>query len=120
MNIISPTGVGIKSVGDPLTSADINSINSTVNADVEATNELLKCICNANSELNDFTRKLSLGEAISAVPKSRRSYGMKLTFLSSSGKYSEYIFSGNSLEDDSWNNESNWNSPFTLIDGGEW
>lgn len=120
MNVLEETGVGIKSPGDPLTSSDINAINSTTNALVDVGNEFLRSFCNANSEINDMTKKLSLVDAVSAVPTKRRRYGMKIRFLGASGIWLEYIYSGDNLEDSSWTLESNWNTTFDVIDGGEW
>lgn len=120
MNILEPTGVKIKYPGDSLTSSDINAINSTVNALVDAVNEFLYSFCNANSELNDMTKKLSLASAAAAVPINRRRYGMKLRFLGPDGAWLEYLYSGTDLEESSWTSESNWSSPFDVIDGGEW
>lgn len=120
MNILEQTGVKIKYPGDPLTSADINAINSTTNALVDVGNNYLQGFCNANSELNDMTRKLSLAEAVEAIPVDRRQYGMKVRFLGASGVWLEYIYNGATLDDSSWKSGSNWRSPLNVIDGGEW
>ena len=120
MNILEPTGVKPKVPGDSLTSSDINAINSTVNALVDVGNEFLQNICNSNAELNNMTRKLSLAEAVAAVPVGRRRYGLKVRFLGPSGVWLEYIYNGENLENSSWNNETNWKTPLNVIDGGEW
>lgn len=121
MNILDYTGVSTKYTGDGLSSSEVNAINSTANSLVDVANEFLKSFCNANSELNNMTRTLSLSEAAAAVPTARRQYGMKLRFLGTSGIWLEYIYNGTDLEDSSWTTNSNWGAPVdTVIDGGEW
>lgn len=120
MNILDKTGVKIKVPGDSLTSSEVNAINSTTNALVDVGNEFLQDFCNANSELNNMTQKLSLTEAINAVPVKRRRYGLKVRFYGTSENWLEYIYCGTNLENSSWSNESNWKTPYDVIDGGEW
>lgn len=120
MELLDITNVGVKYPGDSLTSSDINSINSTVNAAVGYINENLKDFCNANAELNNFERKLSLLDAVKLVPESRRRSGLKIRFLGSEGQYLEYLYKGSNTESSNWLNESNWKSPYDVVDGGEW
>lgn len=120
MDLLDITDVGIKYPGDSLTSADINSINSTVNAAVGYINENLKDFCNANAEINNFERKLSLLDAIGLVPEARRRGGLKIRFLGSENQYLEFIYKGHDVESANWFNESNWKSPYDVVDGGEW
>ena len=120
MNVLEETGVKIKYPGDALTSSDINAINSTTNALVGVGNEFLQDFCNANAEINDMTKKLSLADAVKSVPTGRRRHGMKIRFLGASGLWLEYIYNGTNLESSSWENENNWKSPLNVIDGGEW
>ena len=57
MDLLDRTDVSNKNPGDSLTSADINSINNTVNAAVSYINENLKDFCNANAEINNYERR---------------------------------------------------------------
>lgn len=87
MDLLDRTDVSNKNPGDSLTSADINSINNTVNAAVSYINENLKDFCNANAEINNYERKLTLSGAIRLVPEARRRSGLKIRFLGSEGAY---------------------------------
>lgn len=120
MDLLDRTDVSNKNPGDSLTSADINSINNTVNAAVSYINENLKDFCNANAEINNYERKLTLSGAIRLVPEARRRSGLKIRFLGSEGAYSEYIYKGPDADESNWTNEDNWKSPYNIIDGGEW
>lgn len=120
MDLLDITGVSIKYPGDPLSSIDINSINTTVNAAVGYINENLKDFCNANAEINNFERKLTLSDAIRLVPEARRRSGLKIRFLGSEGQYIELIYRGSDADEANWTNESNWKSPYDVVDGGEW
>lgn len=120
MDLLDGTGVGIKTPGDSLTSTDVNDINSTINAAVTYINENLKDFCNANAEINNFERRLTLSDAIKLVPEARRRSGLKIRFLGSEGQYLEFIYKGSNPNSSNWTNESNWKSPYDVIDGGEW
>lgn len=121
MNILTKTGVPIKTSGDGLSHQDINNINTTVNSNVDATNYLLKNFCNINDEVNDYSQTFTLSEAIEKVPENRKKLGIKIRFLNVSNTYVEYIYSGNDISSENWSNEENW-SPvtFKVLDGGEW
>jgi len=118
MELIGQTGLIFKS-GQKLSSSDLSKMNSTINSLVNAVNYLLKGIYNLNQEINDFERKFNLDEAIKLVSRARRSKGMKIRFLSNSGKYVEYSYIGESLELSDFINESNWVDNIGFIDGGE-
>jgi hypothetical protein len=118
MELIGQTGLIFKS-GQKLSSSDLSKMNNTINSLVNAVNYLLKGIYNLNQELNDFERCFNLDEAISLVSGTRRAKGMKIRFLSNSGKYVEYSYVGDSLELADFTNENNWVDNIGFIDGGE-
>lgn len=117
-NIVNQTGVPQKNSGDGLTAKEMNSINSTINTEVEVGNAMLRSFFNANLELGDYGRQLTLGVAIGLVPEERKNPGMTVHYLNTEGKYVDYIFSGNDISN--WNNTDYWTPAVTRIDGGEW
>jgi len=119
MELINKTTLPTKQRGDGLSAAEINSLNTTVNSLVDYVNANLKKFCNLNMEYGD-SRNFSLGEAISLIPVTRRSLGMTVRFLESSGKYVEYTYVGRNIDSSSWANTANWVLENTLIDGGVW
>ena len=118
MNLLSRTGVPVKNPGDGLSAREINAINNTVNDTVDVANVYLKDYCNANFELGNLERQISLYEAITAVPSDRRTYGMTVRFLNHNGLWVTYSFLGSNISDD-WDNEDYWVTG-QIIDGGEW
>ena len=120
MNTINKTGVSTKGKGDPLTAADINAINGTTNACVDAVNYLLKSVCDINQETGQYEREYTINQAILAVPTGRRRLGLKIRFLTEGRKYTEYSFIGSSTSDESWYNAGNWSIEINILDGGEW
>ena len=120
MDLLEPSGVGMKKLGDSLSHQDFNAVNNTVNSGVNHINEVIKDFCNINSEANDFSRKFSLNSAVLLVPSSRRRLGMKIRFLGSEGNFLEFIYKGTDTNEENWTNEDNWAAPFDIIDGGEW
>lgn len=122
MDIINKTNIPKKQVGDKLSSEDINRINSSVNQSIDAINQLLKSDCNINQEIGDYNKEINLSDAVEFVPKSRRSRGMCIKFLSSdTHKYITYIYQGEDTSDEEWNKSDNWEElGFDYIDGGIW
>lgn len=122
MDLLNKTGVPIKYSGDGLSHKDINDINTTTNSCVDGVNYCIKDYCNINVEINDPDKTMTLKEAITLVPLSRRNFGMKVRFLDIENglSYSEYVYSGTVLGDEDWNNLNNWGSVINFIDGGEW
>lgn len=116
--LLNKTGVGQKGVGDGLKANDINSINATVNKEVDVINDLLCTICNINQELGDYSRQLTLGIALSLVPEGRRTPGMSIRFLNLDNRFVEYIFCGEDIED--WSDTNYWKPFIARVDGGEW
>ena len=98
----------------------LENILDTLSATACYINENLKDFCNANAEINNYERKLTLSGAIRLVPEARRRSGLKIRFLGSEGAYSEYIYKGPDADESNWANEDNWKSPYNIIDGGEW
>lgn len=122
MNTVDKTGVGRKNKGDKLSSDDINKINSSLNSSIDAINYSLKDSCNLNLEVGDFNRIFTLEEAISLVPVDRRVPGLEIRFLSAENNFSLFIYMGQNVDSDSWENLSYWldlrNTNY--IDGGLW
>lgn len=119
MNLIDKTGVPIKYPGDGLSAKEINALNITINSTVDAANVYLKDFCNANFELGDLNRQITLAEAVRAVPSDRRVFGQTIKFFSMIGSWVEYCFIGNTTGENDWLNEDNWVSG-KVMDGGEW
>ena len=111
MNYINETGISFNS-GEQLTAFKLQTLNNRINELIKAVNNILKGSYDINLEINDFSRKLSLSEAINLVSKNRRSLGMKIRYLAS------YI--GTTLEDSDWMDENNWSyRQDNIVDGGE-
>ena len=117
--IISKTGVATKNKGDGLSASDVNKINGTVNAVVDAINPILASYFNVNAELGT-TNTYTLSEAIRLVPNNRRGKGMEVKFLNKAGSLDSAIYYGDTTEDEEWENLDNWENSVKVIDGGEW
>lgn len=119
MEYIGKTGLSFES-GQKLSAASLGRMNDTINALVDAVNNMLRGVYDANLEGNDFTRAYTLQEAVAQASNTRRSLGMKVRFLGANGKYQEYSFIGSSLDNTTWLDEGNWKTGPDVIDGGEW
>lgn len=121
MNLVEETGVPIKGVGSPLSSKEVNQINTTLNTEVAVGNAFLKNECFINAEIGNYVRQYSLLDALKIVPTDRRTPGMKIKFRNSQGTFSEYIYCGDAVSTEDWENTDNWRSDTSaFIDGGEW
>ena len=120
MNTLDKTGVPTKYSGDGLSHIDINSINSVTNANVDATNMLLKNFCNVNDEINSYTRTFTLEEAINQVPNTRRKPGITIKYLDIFNVFREYTYSGPDVTSENWTNVDYWYPGANEIDGGVW
>lgn len=140
MELIKAVNISTKEPGQDLTSREINSMVSTVNNLVDVTNIYLKKYCDINVEYGNTKKQFNLTTAVTLVPLSRRSIGMKIKFFDLDEKYSEYYFTGMNTEESTWNNVNNWSRVAVddilapdpeekedipvgggiIIDGGEW
>ena len=102
-----------------LTKAQLREIINKVNALVDSVNILLKQEINLNQELNKPTTQYRLSEALNISKGIRKAYGMRLRFLSLTGKYVDYTYIGPTLEDEDWTTTDNWTTGIDVIDGGE-
>lgn len=119
--LIKNTGLSFEP-GQKLSSASLNILNDRLNDVINSINTILKSEVNINAEENNFNRVYTIREAISLVPSDRRVSGIKLRFKESDEFWGEYVYLGESKNDESWFNLDNWN--FNLndktINGGEW
>lgn len=120
LQTLNRTSVGVKGKGEPLTAADINSINKTVNNCVDTINRQLKEFCDINIEDGTLTQTYTLAEAIVKVPATRRCIGLKIKFKDTADSYKEYTFVGDSINASVWENTDNWVHGLEIIDGGIW
>lgn len=119
MNYINETGISFNS-GEQLTAFKLQTLNNRINELINAVNNILKGSYDVNLEIKDFSRKLSLSEAINLVSKNRRSLGMKIRYLALNDCYAEYSYIGTTLEDSDWMDENNWSyRQDNIVDGGE-
>lgn len=119
MEYIKETGISFKP-GEQLTAAKLEKLNTKINELVVVVNKMLKGLCDINVELNDFSRKFDLSEAITIVSNTRRIKGMKIRFLSKNDKYVEFSYTGETLDTSDWTNTNNWTESLDVVDGGEW
>lgn len=120
LQTLNRTNVSTKGKGEPLTAADINSINKTVNNCVDTINRQLKEFCDINIEEDALTQTYTLAEAIAKVPTSRRCLGLKIKFKGTNDSYREFTFIGDSINASVWENTNNWVHGLEIIDGGTW
>lgn len=140
MELLSKTTVATKAPGDGISAKDINSMNDTINAEVDYINTFLKSYCDVNILCGNLKKQFDLLTAIKSIMArtKRRSIGMKIKFLNSDGNYSEYYYTGETTEDSNFILESNWvksnvtpvvvedlpeeeeKDLVNIIDGGEW
>ena len=118
MNTLNQTGIPEKKIGDGLSAAEVNTINTTINQAVEVSNSFLRSFCNLNQESGDYSKTYTLSSAINSVPESRRNPGMMIRFLDKDGKYEQFIFIGSDVKD--WQTTNLWQPTVKSIDGGEW
>lgn len=118
--LLEKTGIPSKNKGDGLSSQELNIINSRINDEVDICNSYLRNFCNVNQEMGDdnYTIRMSLSEALKAIPESRRLPGMSIKFLTDSGKFVEMVYCGEDVE--GWELTENWAPIVSRIDGGEW
>ena len=121
MNTLEKTGVPTKYSGDGLSHQEVNATNSVANANVDATNMLLKNFCNVNDEINSYTRTFTLEEAIAQIPDTRRKPGITVKYLDIYNVFREYTYSGTDTSTENWENLENWcPGGVNEIDGGVW
>lgn len=120
MELLTKTILPVKQKGDTLSTAEVNSLNNTVNALVDCVNVLIKKYCNLNSEIGDDSRTFTLAEVVTLVPQSRRSPGMSVRFLGEDNIYHTYIYLNSEIGNAFWTNLENWYPDNTIIDGGVW
>lgn len=119
MEYLRETGITFNK-GEQLTARKLQIMNEKINELIKNVNNLLKGQCDINVELNDYTRILTLSEAIEIVSQTRRCMGMKIRFLAQNECYVEYSYIGQTLGDLDWNNLENWSMlEDPIIDGGE-
>lgn len=102
-----------------VTKIQMEMIVNKINELVKISNKEMVHEINLNQEYNDPTRTFTAQEAIFAVKNMVRAYGLRLRFLTSSGKYADYTYLGTSLDDTSWSDINNWVTGIDVIDGGE-
>ena len=99
--------------------SDIEKIYNKVNDLVDVANKVLAQEVNLNQEYNDPVRKFSLEQALEASKDIRRAIGIRLRFLSVTGKYVEYSYIGTTTNVEDWLLVENWTTGPETIDGGE-
>lgn len=118
MNLISPTGVPEKKIGDGLTAMEVNAINNTVNTEASVCNTMMKGFCNVNQEMGNYEKVFTISSAAAYVPEDRRCPGMLIRFLGRNKKYSDYVFTNTDVS--RWLEIDCWKASVSVIDGGEW
>lgn len=102
-----------------VTKNQMETIVNKINEVIDCSNKVLIREINLNQEYNDPTKIFTIGEALEASKNIIRAFGLRLRFLSTTGRYVEYSYLGTTLEDVDWLLESNWCTGVDLIDGGE-
>lgn len=124
-DILKKSGLNQLKQGDSVIPRDIfNSLIENSDQNTEALDEQLKGFFNLNTYQGDYGTRFELDEALSLVPKNRVWPGMILRFLSKSGHYVDYIFTGQfsgKVKPDIIENVSLWvPREADVIDGGVW
>lgn len=121
IEVLKGTGIDKFTTGQKLSSQSLNDINTTVNNLVRAVNTLLRSTVNINSEESDYKSTYTLEEAITLVPILRRNPGVKIAFKETETDWTEYIYKGEDIKEESWFDTNNWAlNTADVIDGGIW
>jgi hypothetical protein len=102
-----------------VTKNQMETIVNKINEVIDGSNKVLIREINLNQEYNDPSKVFTVSEALMASKDIIRAYGLRLRFLSNTGRYVEYSYLGTTLSDEDWLLESNWCTGVDLIDGGE-
>ena len=116
--LLRETGVSF-TVGQRLSSQDLNVMNDTINRLVRTVNSFLKGKINVNFEENS-TEPFTWNNAVLSIPEERRSIGTTIQFIDTDGDWVEYTFNGQSTDEIEWVDRENWAMVNYVIDGGEW
>lgn len=120
--LLSKPNVSEKKENDRLYHTDVNEITRSLGRTVEEVNKRMISFCNINIEElnNNFSKGLSLSEAITLVKSSRRVPGMIIKFIESdNNSWVEYQYKATDISS-SWNDLKNWEKvgEINVIDGG--
>lgn len=101
------------------TKNQLEQIVNKINELVRAENKRMTLEVNLNQEYGDATRTFDITEALTLSKNIMKAAGLRLRFLGKSGRYTEYSYTGDTLDDNDWMNLDNWCTVIETIDGGE-
>jgi hypothetical protein len=121
-DLLSKPNVSEKKEGDRLYHTDINEITKSIGRTVTEVNKRMISFCNINIEElnNNFSKKLTLSEAISLVKPNRRVPGIIIKFIEiEENGWVEYQYKAIDTTS-SWTDLNNWEKlgDINIIDGG--